>query len=196
MGKQTNVQKLESEIAEAYRLNEQAADAADKARAEYESAISAGNFDDAKAHQSAAAEHDAEARRWKDRIDALEAKRTEAEQADAMPTYRQAQKEAQRALEAEAAAHRKVADLIGQLAEARRELDTVHGDVGYKIAAAHRAADAAHQPRDEFTSRTRFEAVADLGKLADVSRELRNIAGHQAQMMHSTRERAKGRKAA
>ncbi|OOC11337.1 hypothetical protein [Thioalkalivibrio halophilus] len=191
MGKQTHVAKLETDIAEAYRLNEQSADAADKARAEYESAISAGNFDDAKAHQSAAAEHDAEARRWKDRIDALEAKRPEAESKDAMPTYRQAQKEAQGAIQAEADCHQRVAEAIQHLSELRRELDQVHSAAGGAIAAAHRAADAAHQPRDEFKQRSRFEAVADLGTLADLSRELRNMAGHQAQTMQAARERAR-----
>ena len=197
MTKQTNVEKLEAEIAEAYKANEAAAEAADKANEQYEAAIAAGNFDDAKARQSEAAEHDAEARRWTDRIDALKAKMPDAEAKDAGPAYKQAMQEAQAAIQAEAEAHKRVADLIHQLQEARRELDTVHADVGYKVAAAHRAADAAHQPRDEFRERSRFESVADLAKLADLSRELRNMAGHQAQMMMSTHEAArKPRKAA
>lgn len=183
--------KLHKEIREAYAANEQAADAADKARAEYDAAISAGDFDKAKAHQLEVAEHEAEARRWADRIDALEAKRPQAETEDAMPQYRQAMKEAKASIEAERECHQRVAEAILHLGVLRKELEQVHEDSGRKVAAAHRAADAAHQARDEFKDRSRLQAAADLDYAFRLIRELGNVSDYQAQQVHNSRERAR-----
>jgi len=196
MTKQTHVQKLEQELAQARQSEAQAQEQATAARQAYKDAVDAGDMDTAHQRQAEVEEQDRQARLHADRVQTLEARRSEAAAKDAEPAHKQAMRDAQDAISAEAEAHRKVAALIQQLAEARRDLDEVHADVGRKVAAAHRAADAAGQPRDEFKQRSRFEAVADLGKLADVSRELRNMAGHQAQTMQAARERAKGRKAA
>ena len=197
MGKQmTHVAKLEQELAQARQSEAQAVEQAEVIREKYRAAVDSGDMEDAHQHRTEAERLEGVAQMHKDRVQTLEGKRGDAEAKDAEPAYKAAMKDAEAAIQAEAEAHRKVADLIHQLAEARRELDSVHSAAGTAIMQAHRAADAAHQPRDEFTSRTRFEAVADLGRLADLSRELRNMAGHQAQTMHAARERARGKKAA
>lgn len=193
----TNVEKLEKALATAMDAEAQAVEQAEAARAAYQDAVGAGDMDAAAERQAEVDAQYGRARLHADRVQTLEGQRPEAEAKDAEPAYKQAMKDAEASIQAEAEAYNRVADLIQQLAEARRGLDAVHADVGYKVAAAHRAADAAHQPRPEFRERPRFEAVADLGKLADLSRELRNMAGHQAQMMMSAREAArKPRKAA
>ena len=188
---QSNVERLEADLSAAREGEAQAQEQATAARQAYKDAVDAGDMAAAADRQAEVEEQDRQARLHADRVATLEAKRGEAEAADAMPAYKAAMKEAEASIQAEAEAHHRVADLIQQLAEARQELDRVHSDTGGAIAAAHRAADAAHQARPEFTSRTRFEAVADLGKLADLSRELRNMAGHQAQTMQAARERAR-----
>lgn len=191
MAKQSNVAKLDADLTAAREGEAKAVEQAEAARQQYRDAVTSGDMATAAERQAEVEEQDRKARLHADRVRTLETKRGEAEAADAMPAYRQAMKEAEAALAAEADCHQRVAEAIQHLAELRRELDTVHGDVGRKVAAAHRAADAAGQARDEFKGRSRFEAVADLGTLADLSRELRNMAGHQGQMMQTARDRAR-----
>jgi len=196
MAKQSNVERLEQELTAAREAEAQAQEQADAARKAYTAAVDGGDMDAAAERQAEVERAQAQAQIHADRVQTLEAKRTEAEQADAMPGYRQAVKEAEAAIAAEAEAHSKVADLIRQLAEARRELDEVHSNAGSTIMRAHKAADAAGKPRPEFADRSRLERAADIDLVFKTARELGNVASDQASKLHTARERAKGRKAA
>ena len=191
MAKTTHVAKLEQELAQAREGEAAAQEQATTARKAYQSAVDGGDMDAAHEHRAEAERLEGVAQMHADRVATLEAKRGEAESADAMPAYKQAMKEAETAIAAEAAAHQRVADLIGQLAEARRDLDEVHADVGSKVAAAHRAADAAGQARDEFRQRSRMASAVDVDTLFKTTRALANVSSDQSAKVHNVRERAR-----
>ena len=196
MAKTTHVQKLEADLTAAREGEAQAQEQATAARLAYQTAVDAGDMDTAHQHRTEAERLEGVAQMHADRVATLEGKRAEAEAKDAEPAYKAAMRDAQDAIQAEAAAHQRVADLIGQLAEARRELDSVHSAAGTAIMQAHRAADAAGQPRDEFRQRSLMQRTADIDRLFKVAREVANMSSDQAQKLHTARERARGKRAA
>ena len=192
MGKQmTHVAKLEQELAQARQSEAQAVEQAEVIREKYRAAVDSGDMEAAHQHRTEAERLEGVAQMHKDRVQTLEGKRGDAEAKDAEPAYKAAMKDAEAAIQAEAEAHRKVADLIHQLAEARRELDSVHSAAGTAIMQAHRAADAADQPLPEFRDRSRMASVTDVDTLYKTTRELANVAADQSQKMMATSEAAR-----
>ncbi|ABI56420.1 hypothetical protein ACN2MM_05990 [Alkalilimnicola ehrlichii MLHE-1] len=188
MGK--HVDALEKQIAEEYRLNEEHAAAADKARDEYQAAVAAGDMGAASNCRAEAERLDGLARQHGDRIDALEAQRPEAERKDNGPAFRQAVKVMEQELQEEADTHAELAELVGKLADLRKRLDEVHASATAACRKAFQAADAAHEPRPE-VDRDRMATTADMDALMRTVRELMNVAGHQATLVMNTRDKAR-----
>lgn len=191
MAKQTNVEKLEQDLAAAQKAQQEAAQAARTAREQYQAAVAKGDMDAAAEHQAEAQRLDGVAAMHADRVETLEGQRAEAESKDAAPAYKKAKDEAEAAIQAEADAHAQVAEAIRHLAELRTMLDLVHDEAGRKIAAAQSAAKDAHRALPEFAGRSRLQSVADMETAFRVTRELANVGNFQAQQVMNARERAR-----
>lgn len=186
MGKE--LEKLERELAEAYTRNEAAADAAEQARESYRTATVAGNMDKAAQCQHEADLQTAEARRWKDRVSALESRRVEAERIDKTPAYQEALKAADAAMKDEAVAHAAFVELVGQLADLRIRLDAVHSNAWQAVAHAYRTAKDAHLPPPNLVrSRMCFETRERMLALAH---EVSNVGNFQDRQVHEQRQNA------
>ncbi|WP_017925396.1 hypothetical protein [Thioalkalivibrio sp. HL-Eb18] len=184
MGK--NVDKLQNEIAEALKLNEQHADAADDAAAKYQEAVAGGDVvGAAQSWEQERQEQDRLARSYADRVTALKAKMPEAESKDAAPAYRQAVKDAEAAVQAEADAHTEFTALVEQLAELRKRLDDVHAEAGRTMRAAFMAADSAHKERPDLR-RSNMSLTGGADRLLSLARELANVSNDQSRQVFNT----------
>ena len=187
----SNVEKLEKDLAAAQKAQQEAAQAAQTAREQYQAAVAKGDMDAAAEYSTEAQRLDGVAQMHADRVETLEGQRAEAESKDAAPAYKKAKDEADAAIQAEADAHAKVAEAIRHLQELRTMLDDVHAETGRKIAAAQSAAKDAHRPLPEFAGRSRLQSVADVEGAFRVTRELANVGNFQAQQVMNARERAR-----
>jgi len=176
MAKQSAVEKLEKELAEAHRLNEQYADESTATRQKYQEAVAAGDMEKAAELKAEAKRLEDLARQYKDRIEALQGQREEAERQDNAPTYRQALKEAEAALQEEREAHAELERLADELEAAHARAKAAGDAAAHAIHSAENAAVAAHESIPDILSRQNLAATGVPERIKGAGRDLINLA--------------------
>ncbi|MBB3330416.1 DNA repair exonuclease SbcCD ATPase subunit [Halomonas campaniensis] len=192
MAKQTATAKIDAQLAQAVEAEEQATALEEQARQAYQDALAAG---DMAAADVATVEVERQVRAAgiaRDRLEILEEQRIEAAAQDAKPAHQKALKALDDAFEAERQAHDELAALVRQVAEVRAKLDGLHNASNAAIKGACAAADAAHEPSPSLQGRSSLDAHPEVMQAFTLAREIANIAGHQAQLIFTAQQRARG----
>ena len=176
----SEIESLQSEIREAEGKRDEATKAAEQARSDYDAAVKDASMEAARKATDATQSHEADAQAWADRIEALEAKRVEAEAIDGLPAFRQAEQDLEQAISEESKLHDRLESLVSELVELDQAIAQKQPEVERAAKAAASAATAAHQTMPA-KPRTMPPNVRE--QLMTVGRKLGNRRSHVSQTM-------------
>ena len=153
--------------------------AAQEARAAYETAVSAGDMETAAEAQKAARVADAEAQRWGDRLAVIDAEKAEADQRRADKRLAESVAAAEKAAEAESEAHRELIEAVATLKAVRQKLDVVHSEASTAVMAVNRAAADADRPAPR-VDRSDLHRLSEPRKLLALAKEIASVSNFQS----------------
>ena len=186
---ETAVEKLEEELAEALRINEQYADESTATRRQYDEAVAAGDMEKAAELKAEANRLEDLARQYKDRIESLESQRTEAEKKDNSPAYKEAVKKAEDAIQEEKAAHDALAELAAKLESAYARVKAAGDSAAHAVHRAEDAAVAAHESVPDSLNRQNLAATGVPERIKGAGRDLINLATFEQTRIHNATQR-------